>query len=860
MFPWSRWKQVVQWRRISQSFIYLMSWLFFATTHFFEMSSLQNSDNLETLFCFELLVEYIRLESENKVSDELALGVRLLDFPTLLVYQPRQRNGDIIQQDQHENERWQEYAFNRGKSCFFKMNPNSLHRHLSHTPLYAMVLDVKEDIPKLVGSSVISLAKVVDRINQDVAEYGFSTPSKHGERVLVYICNLIGEKIGSISLSYKLLSLGASLLPHIRDRVDLKSTRLHGAQRVQNCTTEKNISTATLPDCGVRLLTPEGSDGSSITQTKKLENVCVDTEHRTISQTLQDTENNGEEDFTMFCPPHLYYTNSAEEKGKTEGGDFTLLNADPVAFTIEDSEDEAAESETEGPSSEAMHQKTRQNAQMSSNQESSGLSQSAFGEALRQLPLLNALLVELSQLSGQNPHQPLSIHPNLAWIYRPSSTELSAEHGNTPQTAQPKSLQETSQNSPHLKHLHAPRNCSTLVFKPASVKKQNKKEQALIESKSSHKSPRKKLVFGTTKTFNLRLKNISPFKAKRHECMEFLQNDKKSNMDKEKRKICNKMVKSSKRKSEINQRSGVNENIETMMQSITLDSALHKTIMLKQINMSGKGDDKQHRDCLRISEQCSLSKGALKCVHIPTVDSDSVANKEKNEHHSESNQSQSEYDRQEKNEFLGSGSSSESSFADSIREGDEEADYADDFNSLEPSDSYSPDPMSSPEPFRAKTPLSPVHPSFSYSDSGSESVQRRPVLPVPIKAPSSPQRALRGTHIIRPRTHISALSFSSNDEKDASSTLQSTCSRRRTTRSSRVERTFGAESFASSRSERSESTKTSGPVQGFSAESQSSYEPQEREELEDELGSLDFRKEYQHISKLVVSKLPGYTM
>ncbi|KAG7999956.1 hypothetical protein GBF38_002050, partial [Nibea albiflora] len=205
----------------------------------------------------------------------------------------------------------------------------------------------------------------------------------------------------------------------------------------------------------------------------------------------------------------------------------------------------------------------------------------------------------------------------------------------------------------------------------------------------------------------------------------------------------------------------------------------------------------------------------------------------------------------------GSSRHSTPSLSDSSREGNEEADYADDFNSLEPSDAYS----SSPEPSRAKTPRSPVRLDLRTSDSGSEIFQRRAVLPVPVKAPSSPQRTLRGTHIIRPRTHTSALSFSSDDgDRDKSASLQTICSRKQMTESGGVERSSGADSFMSSRGQRSESTRNSSPVRGFSVESVSSFEPQEAEELEDELGSLDFRKEYQHISKLVANKLPGYTM
>ncbi|XP_018535766.1 microtubule-associated protein 10 [Lates calcarifer] len=840
------------------------------------MSEGHNNDNLETLFSFELLVEYIRIERDTNVSDELALGVRLLDFPTLLIYQPQHRTGDINQPEKHEEDKRRQFAFHRGKSCFFKMNLNSLHTHLSNTPLYAMVLDVKEEIPKLVGSSLISLAKVMDRIRQDVTEHGVSAPSSHGERGLVGMCSLTGEKIGSIFLSYKLLSLGASLLPHITDRMDIKSTRLHGGQHVQEGIKEGNISTESVPlDC-VNSPTLDKSDASRNTQNKGPANTKIlisednqdnAIEHRPrtqVPQTVQDTENYFEEDLTVFCPPHLYYRNSAEEKSKNEGGDYKLLTLDSEAFTFEDScsEDEMAENKSDGPGSPTTDQRMRKDAKTLRNQETSGASPNVLGEALRQLPLLNALLVELSQLNGQNPQQPLSIHPSLAWIYRPASAEPSAEHRDTPR----KTLQKTRQRtSPHFKHLHPPRNCSTPIARPTSVHKKDKQEEALTESKSSSKSPGKKLVYGTTKTFNLRLKQVSPLKVKRHECMELIQNETRA--DKAKSKAKNKIIKSSNKKSVLNQSSSLDENIETMIQGITVDGALQETTSLKQKNPHGKVHDKQDSDSPRISEKLSSSERRdLKCIHIPSVSSDSASqNKDKSERHSESNLSRSESDRhREKIESSGSSrqSSRKSSFSDSSREGNEEADYADDFNSLEPSDAYSPDPMSSPEPSRPKTPKSPVRPDLCTSDSGSESVQRRAHLPVPVKAPSSPQRTLRGTHIIRPRTHASAISFSSDDgDRDRSAPLQIICSRKQMmTESGRVERSSGAESFISSRGHRSESTRNSGTVQGFSQESVSSFEPQEAEELEDELGSLDFRKEYQHISELVANKLPGYTM
>ncbi|XP_059214963.1 microtubule-associated protein 10 [Centropristis striata] len=809
------------------------------------MSGREDSDNLETLFSFELLVEYIRIEKGSKVSDELALGLRLLDFPTLLIYQPQQSSGDANQRQHDGKEKQGEYAFNRGKSCFFKMNMNSLHSHLSNTPLYAMVLDVKEEIPKLVGTSLISLGKAMDRIRQDVTDHGVSTPSSHGERGAVAICNLTGEKIGSISLSYKLLSLGASLLPHITESCGLESTSL---PRQQQIIIEKNIPQSLLRDCGNsdvsrHMQNNKPSDENSLINEED-NGVTMQSEHKPRCQMPQESENNFEDDLTILCPPHLFYKNSAEENRKNEAGDCRLLNRDFEAFTFE--EEETSENEIGGTSSPMMNQRVNQKTSVTSN---------VLGDALRQLPLLNALLVELSQLNNQNPNQPCSIHPHLSWIYRPASAEPSAGRGNTPRKAQTKSLQKTRQGtSPNLKLLHSPRNCSTPVARPA----RDKQEEALIESKNSSKSPRQKLVYGTTKTFNLRLKQISPLKVKRRECMDLLQNQ--SSTVKEKAKSSHKIIKSSRRKSVINQSSRIDENVETMMQNITADSAQQETITLKHKTLHGKVHGKQDRDSPRISEKNSVSERDLKCIHIPSVDCDSVSqNKDKKKHYSESNQvkSQSESDRHREKIESSTSSSPKSSFSDSSGEENEEADYADDFNSLEPSDAYSPDPMSSPEPSRAKTSRSPVRLDLCNSDS--EGFHKRAVLPVPIKAPSSPVRSLRGTHVIRPRTHASALSFSSEDG-DRDGSLQTICSRKQMKESSRVDRSSGAESLISSRGQRSGSAKNSGPVRGLSLESVSSFEPHEVEELEDELGSLDFKKEYQHISELVANKLPGYTM
>lgn len=813
------------------------------------MSQRANTDEAETLFSFELLVEVIRIERGSKASDELALALRLLDFPTLLINQPSQSS----RADTHEHGEG-EHVFNRGKSCFFKMSLDSLHAQLSSSPLYAMVLDVKEEVPRLVGSSLISLAAVMDKIRQDVTNRGASTPSSHGERGLVGISNLMGEKVGTISLSYKLLSLGASLLPHVTDSTGLISTCVHREHPLQGGVTGRNMSAESSPsdksDMSRNIIKP---GNTSIDEDKQDRDtgVIIQPELNTRRQTpqnVQETENNLEEDLTVFCPPRLLYCSSAEETSKHVVDNSVTAHLD--AFTLEDSEEETTDHRNEGASSAMLNQEVRQSIKVSRSQETSGSAPNVLRENLQQLPLLNALLVELSQLNNQSPHQPTSIHPNLAWIYRPASAELE----NTPKNVQNK-LPQTIRpiTSPNLKHLHPPRRCSTPLVRSPDVK-----------VKDSKTSPRQKLVYGTTKTFNLRLKQNSSLKAKHRECVGLIQAGGPSNKAKRETKTSNKIMRSSKEKSAFKQRSSLNENIETMMQSqhrVTVTPALQGTVTLKQKSLQSRED----RQSLRVSGTSTPSERDLKCIRIPSVNGDSVApNKDEKELHSESDQSQPDSDRHSDNtESSGSSrrSSPRSSFSHFSSEGREEADYADDFNSLEPSDTYSPDPASSPEPSRAKTPRSPVRLNLHNSDSGSEGFQRRALHPAPIKALRSPQRTLMGTHIIQPRTNVSALSFSSDDGvRDGSGSLQTICSRKQRRESGGVGRSSGADSLTSSRGQRSDSAKNNSPLRGLSTESVSSYEPPEAEELEDELGSLDFEKEYQHISQLVAAKLPGYTM
>ncbi|XP_066534358.1 microtubule-associated protein 10-like [Hoplias malabaricus] len=177
------------------------------------------ADTHQTMCSFELFVEYVRFDDPQANNLKPAVSVRLLDFPTLLICPPENRNDGLSKPEPSIQTRGNGhvYYFNKGKSCLFKINLDSFHTHLSRTPLYTMALDVRDDIPKLMGSSLISLARLASSIKLAVDQHGIWPPAAYGENCVCRLLNLMGENIGTVSLACKMVSLGASLIPHISE-------------------------------------------------------------------------------------------------------------------------------------------------------------------------------------------------------------------------------------------------------------------------------------------------------------------------------------------------------------------------------------------------------------------------------------------------------------------------------------------------------------------------------------------------------------------------------------------------------------------------------------------------------------------
>lgn len=746
----------------------------------------------ETLFSLELVIDYVRFDGSRGNVLVPAVGVRFLDFPTLLIYQSGQE--DLSSKPGYADLCLlsQKYPFHKGKSCLFKMHLDSLHVHLLNTPLYAMVLDVKDEIPKFIGSSLISLAKVVERIKLDVRTHGIGSPTAHGERLVTPICNLMGNSIGAISLSYKIVSLGANLIPHILDTRVYEVGVTCGEQKSVDAKCESVVHTEKdeMQVCEDQM-SLDGRSADVVISEGKQPGLPAFTQTEQSVSWSEDAQ-----EYTAFCPPPLFYSSGL--KSQQERRSFTGFHAAMESLNLEDPEDGNIESSVMHDFPEITAAKADRSRKLTSTPKSlhNETDSEPLGHVIRQLPLLNALLVELSQIHGQMPQQPLSIHPNLAWLY------TSAQDPSGPED------QKTIKASPKQR----PGQCKRKSVKSASGAKKNQ--------------PKRTLKYGLTKTFCLRLKLVKPGLPKRHECIGY-QNVKQDQPTRQPSSDHKRVCKSVYR--------GVNldETIETLVSSFEMCPAASSKSQTRP-----SSNESLVKHVPSFTEATLTERDKKVRVHIPSALSEQISDL-----NDPGVQSCKENSRE------GSRASSRPHTSNGSIEQEE---YQDDFTSLNTTDGYSPDPLSSPEPNRRKT-----------NSSASSASGQNKGLPVPVIAENSPQRSLKGTHVIRPRLQTSALSLSSDDSKDE---LESSGSRRHRRPGSQssgqktpsVRRTFGrSESFDSDSGDKGMT---------FRRVSKDSDSPavlksiSDAEEERDKLGSLGLDRNCHHISELVFNKLPGYTL
>ncbi|XP_048452933.1 microtubule-associated protein 10 isoform X2 [Rhincodon typus] len=521
---------------------------------------------METLFSLELLVDYVRFEPGPWTTGSgplLAVAFRLLDFPTLLVHQIEPERAECIRRSWASDKEkaiperpsnGSDIPFSKGKSCLFKISLASLHSHLSNTPLYAMLLDVFPRVPKFLGSCLISLADAVDQIRREVAERGITMPSMHGSKGLHALYNLMGRKIGHISVAYRLLSLGAALLPHGRENLtvgmlDVKKLPLKpveapvlpdepGVTEQVNKKSEEFTPQDTAktlfrsakcpdPEAGNQILDQKvqisDSEVPVVTSMPKEEkrkpNKPTKGEHveHQMEQRRLETERSVDLGVdNVFCPPPMYYTRSTNESKEKKAEVRRVVEPD-----IMSAPPEQRDTDEDGESFEISQNLNYSRLPASQSKMTSRLKPQVHDTMpqldpcnnISQLPLLNALLIELSLLHDQVPQRiPLTIHPKLAWLYSGLENDSPKFHKPTSTTAS-EHLKSTSSNLKNQKEKFQKHPISLKHFD-----KENATKQTITKNDSKH--PKRKLMYGLTHTLRLRLQQTNPHMLILHERRE----------------------------------------------------------------------------------------------------------------------------------------------------------------------------------------------------------------------------------------------------------------------------------------------------------------------------------------------------
>ncbi|XP_069340817.1 microtubule-associated protein 10 [Eulemur rufifrons] len=519
----------------------------------------------ERLFSLEVLVEWVRLEARQLPPSAVAgaqeeasaprslcpaVAFRLLDFPTLLVYPPdgpaapapEARPGVI--------------SFGRGKSCLFRLHPATLHRLLLRTPLYTLLLQLPPGrptpAPQLLGSCNISLAAAVQKVVGPAA-----SRCSQGHRGSFPLHNRAGEQIGDIALAYRLTDLGSRLLGHlerpvtltsigggveheeVQEAVEVSSQTPQERQQPQQPASEPRPRDNDRPPGGLEIPkaqkdlkemvfhTEANSDNASSLENGKTNpvvtcpNACGGRRSIPLSEEVAelDMETN------IFCPPPLYYTHLTQEKPPSAQVKITI---EPQVKVLEEldgafPDNKHINSPAHGSSLKYTNSATDESPPMLVNtphiQDIGAINQTTCHtqteqnriNTIRQLPLLNALLVELSLLYDQPMASPTHIHPHLAWLYRTEEKKASESSAKLFQSESKEgkvSVGECEQSV-------SPQHKKNEVENPKKGKYFEKNHGT-----SPKRGPRGKLLYGLTNTLRLRLKQTNPDMLVVHEKRE----------------------------------------------------------------------------------------------------------------------------------------------------------------------------------------------------------------------------------------------------------------------------------------------------------------------------------------------------
>ncbi|RDD47377.1 Microtubule-associated protein 10 [Trichoplax sp. H2] len=376
----------------------------------------------ESLFSLEILIDCI----ENlQVHCALpAISFRFLDFPINTIYQldPQavdelkqqyssdQLNSSFLPRDIEQKVRNYDgsYTINRGKSCLFKMNLKDLREYLSSTPLCLMIIDVWQKVPKLVGSILISLNHCMEKIYAKTSRLDINIPVIIGEKGTFPIHNLMGAKIGMMSLKYKLLSMGQSLLPHVTDNLSTVNQQQQSLLQAEVSKTVNALINGPNDEHDKEQSLPVKSSKKTVeTQTEvKKSKLRKENELLLYKEFTQEDRNIPQNiSANIFCPVPLYYNSLSDDQGlkvgtcryqgseSSDGSDYVpeILEVDTSPDSIKSQmhkfQNQDKTIPVKGTDSRQVHSRSL-----------SVSSKAQLRSKLNEFPILNALLSEILDL------------------------------------------------------------------------------------------------------------------------------------------------------------------------------------------------------------------------------------------------------------------------------------------------------------------------------------------------------------------------------------------------------------------------------------------------------------------------------
>ncbi|XP_021025744.1 microtubule-associated protein 10 [Mus caroli] len=477
------------------------------------------------LFSLELLVDWVRLETGlSPCAASPAVAFRLLDFPPLLVFPPaapgpEPQRGAI--------------SFGRGKACLLRLHPAALRRPRLRAALLQLPAG-PTSAPRLVGACDVLLV-----------------PSL-GQRGVFALRGPEAERVGELALFYRLTELGrfppgvpqlrgllspacimgseALEVSEPRTKETSKPCTKDTSARCLQCVSNARLLEASEP-CAKDTNSWSAGDSDASAVQKSWEEAVLHSKAssgdmasapcspapsgRTVSSVSQEVT---ELDFetNTFCPPPLYYTHLTQEKTPSARVEITI---EPQRNEPEDLDDIFPETKLVSPPLKpAKHTRsavqesppvlpnlpqTQGPGEANEAPSPSQIEQSPVN-AIRQLPLLNALLIELSLLCNQPMASPTQVHPHLAWLYR-------GEHKGPDPSTKSTSPSESKSNKLSVRE-------NEKLVNPQS--KKNPKGHPKISGSPPPKVTKGRLLYGLTNTLRLRLQQTNPNMLVVHEKRE----------------------------------------------------------------------------------------------------------------------------------------------------------------------------------------------------------------------------------------------------------------------------------------------------------------------------------------------------